>query len=642
MTLTLCIDEHDRLSTPVHIQGLHSVEHGSLVIHTTVDSSPADLARALLQGLGFSPKSHGWPGRTERAKVLAAAWLHGYQIRKVVIYGAWRLRSPSLDWLKDLQASTQAAITLVTAQGFSNTDLLRQRCAVEQTLEDLLCSAMPPRSTPPEPVSSVRLQSPLPPLPAAPLTSFIGEAGAAVANHQDFIAILGTFERVFQRAQKALNRDAGHHSFCVLIEDLLAAAQTTNDMIIQVRAAEAAALTAGLAVELDLKEICRIAYGRHNTNPRYHDTSSVIDDRVDPRLSATAAVALASAASHETLAGLELSDFNPETGELLIASTTIQIPPALTIPVRAQYHRQQLQRRVYLLSISSKRRPAHAIRGELVHKVPAAAAAASRAQALRAYQQAITCHDLNEDHDTQATAIAAQRDKSLFPDSLEHWLDQLDGHLEDIALRYRLPTHAGRGDLDRHSPDRRGTETIEALSGVKPSTLPVSDYRRKDPEEDARRLHALLLQHGGPIKRSNLYFALEWSARRTQGALKQLERHLRTLGSVVVEEPPDYIILRALHDNQIDQALQTIRTREHAETGLRPRAAQLLRKTAHAHPMAFPALPSDDPKAGAQTELCQAGITWIYQRRLILRNDVAMTLGNHSRNTAFQAQTPVG
>jgi hypothetical protein len=426
------------------------------------------------------------------------------------------------------------------------------------------------------------------------------------------------------------------------VEELLAAARTTNDMIIQVRAVEAAALTVGLAVEVDLKEICRIAYARRDTNPRYHDTKSVIDDRADPRLPATAAIALATAASHETLANLELSDFDPDTGEISIASAPIQLPPALAIPVRAQHHRQHLQRRVHLLSISSKRRPAHAIRSELIEKAPAAAAAASRAQALRAYQHAITCHDLNNERGTQAAVIDADIGRSLSPDSLEHWLDQLDGHLEDIALRYRLPTNTARGQLDRHGRDRRGTETIEALSGVKPSTLPVSDYTRQDPKEDARRLHAILLQHGGPIKRSNIYFALEWSATRTQNALGQLKRHLLTLGSVVVEEPPDYIILRALHDNQTDQALQTIRTREHAETGLRPRAAQLLRKLANAHPLAFPALPSDDPDAGAQTELCQAGITWVYERRLILRNDVAMTLGNHTRKTAFQAQSPVG
>jgi hypothetical protein len=599
---TLCIDEQDRLGTPVHLQAFHNPQKGTVVMHTVVDTAPADLARALLHGIGFTRSTPGWPGRTPRAQQLASDWTYALEIQRIIVYGAWRLRQSSLDWMQTLQQDLRADVTLITASGFPNTERLRRAAHTEQSLQSLLKSTGPPEPPPTDADElPLRLEETVAPLPAAPMATFLAEAGAALKNKHHFVGVVYTFDRVREWIRKSLRSQPTHETFCDLLDDLLATARSVNDIIIQVRGAQAGALLAGLHAELDLQEICRIAYTRRDTSPHGHDTRTLMQLGVDPRIPAAAALAIATRSSCAALAALLVTDFDPATSAITLDGETSTIPNDLAAPVRAQHRRQTRKGYTHLLATSTRTPAAHWIRELLASRAPQAAAATTRDQALTAYKTAISCHPLDTLDDP------AREGRIRLPaDSLDRWEEEV-GH-----------------------------------RGVRGRVGPAGWDRQRTVEEDVQLLHAVILQYGGKIKRGDLYRALEWTAERTQSALEQLQQHLDPLGETITEKLPDYLEARAIDHCDVDRALQTLRARAQARDGLSSTAARILNRLVRAYPDRITALPDEHPDATAQAELCQADIASVADDQIWLDNTVAMTLGNHARHNTYKIRRDVG
>jgi hypothetical protein len=644
VTTTLCIDEQDRLSTPVHLQALHCLEQGSLVVHAVVGGSPADLARGLLESIGFAANTPGWPGRSARAMQLASAWIYAFEIKRIVIYGAWRLRQPSLDWMQELQQETAADVTLVTAGGFPNADTLRRAAHAEEPLRSLLESSevldtdLEKTSTGGQ-WSHRRLQTTVPPLPAAPVATFLAEAGAAL-EHSDFYRVALTFQDICHGIHEALRSQATHEEFCVLLDDLLATARSINDIIIQVRAAQAGALMAGLNVQLDLQEICRIAYPRRDTNPRYHDAQTLTKLGVDPRIAAAAALAIATRCGCKAFAGLRVSDFDAATGTITINGKPMELPLHLVLPVRAQHYHQTEKGRHYLLARTTRAPAAHSVRKLLASSAPRAAAATTRKQALRAYLAAIVCESIDDISDPDDSLPVAM--SGLHPDSVDDWEDQVGKAAHDLAARFGLPIMPSGYRFDPGSAEGHQADALDTLTGVRSSPSPARTETDDAVDDDVRVLHAVLLRHGGKVSRRDLYRALRWTADRTQVALHQLQQHMPPLGEIITEEPPDYILARAIDHKEVDNALRILRAREQARDGLTTNAARLLYRLLLSYPERPVALPDGHPDAEAQAELCQAEITWFAHGKLALQNTVAMTFGNYSRHRSYQPRNDIG
>ncbi|MDX6484144.1 MAG: hypothetical protein QOE95_1915 [Gaiellaceae bacterium] len=84
-------DPDDRLGTVVQINCLADRQAGVLVGHAAPRGLSAALPQDLLLALGHRDSARNWPGSSATAWVLARAWMAGFQIGQLVVYGAWRL-----------------------------------------------------------------------------------------------------------------------------------------------------------------------------------------------------------------------------------------------------------------------------------------------------------------------------------------------------------------------------------------------------------------------------------------------------------------------------------------------------------------------------------------------------------------------
>lgn len=632
MTITLCIDEQDQLATPLHLQALHSLEQRTLVVHTIVSGGAPDLARGLLASMGFSPQTPGWPGRTRRALALATAWVYGYEIELIVIYGAWRLHQHALNWLGELAADTGTAITMITCPGFPNALLLRDLATREEPIETLFELAGEREHAENHPADApdcggVALERILPPLPAAPMATFIAEVGALLEDSADFSAVVQTFARAYEKTLQALRADGSREAFCAHLAELHAAAQGINDIIIQVRAAQAAALVAGVHVELDLIQHCQIAYPRQATGPSCHDARTLAERAVDPRFPAAAAVAITTGVSCEILRSLRVTDFDPTTGTIAVEQNALPLPAHLSAPVRAQHFRQREQKLELLFARGNDRRPSAAgIRGGLDRFMPQAVAASTRGQAPAAYSDAIRCWLPVEQDLAAGEAPEPTASVQLPGDSISHWVGQFSSTFDQIVRRAGLASKVSEGAPMPYPPHYRyQQQALRLLSGIQLTPEPGSDAESL--ERDVRFLHAVLIQHGARISRSDLYHALHWTADRTESTLTRLKGLLGPLSEVIAEEPPDYIMLRSIDDPAVTKTLGALSRRFHERDGLNPRAARLLRERILAHPQALSAsAPADVHERNARGELCRTGLANIQDTRIVLSDAVIMTL----------------
>jgi hypothetical protein len=632
MTITLCIDEHDQLATPLHLQALHSLEQRTLVVHTIVGGGAPDLARGLLASMGFSKQTPGWPGRTQRALALSTAWVYGYEIELIVIYGAWRLHQHALRWLDELAARTGTAITLITCSGFPNYHLLKDVATSEESIESLFGLAdereQAERPCDASESGGIALERILPPLPAAPMATFIAEVGALLEDSADFSAVVHTFARVYERTLNALRADRSREAFCAHLAELHAAAKSMNDIIIQVRAAQAAALIEGIQVELDLQQHCQIAYPRHATGPSCHDAQTLAERAVDPRFPAAAAVAITTGVSCEILRSLCVADFDPSTATITVEGDALPVPAHLSAPVRAQHFRQREQKLELLFARGDDRCPsAHGIRGGLDRFLPRAVAATTRGRSADAYDAAIRCW-LPVDEDLVAREPPEGTQSIQLPaDSISHWVGQFSSSFDQIVRRAGLASKVTEGAPMPYPPHYRyQQEALRLLSGMRSTPERGSDD--EEPlERDVRFLHAVLVQHGGRVSRGDLYHALHWTADRTERTLTRLKALLAPISEVIAEEPPDYIMLRSIDDPAVTQTLRAVSRRSHERDGLTQRAAKLLRERILAHPEALSgSAPADAHERRASSELCRAGLANIQNTRLVLSDAVTMTL----------------
>jgi len=81
-------DPDDRLDSVVHINCLANRHAGVIVGHAAPRGVPKALPQDLLVALGHCRDAHRWPRTAAPSWRLARAWMAGFEIRHLVIYGA--------------------------------------------------------------------------------------------------------------------------------------------------------------------------------------------------------------------------------------------------------------------------------------------------------------------------------------------------------------------------------------------------------------------------------------------------------------------------------------------------------------------------------------------------------------------------
>jgi hypothetical protein len=114
MTIRLFEDPDDRLSTVVQINCLASRDRGVLVGHVPPGQHGAKLPQDLLVAMGHSPAAGDWPRSATTGWRAARAWMAGFEITELILYGAWRIKSPLARILADIARDDGIRVSLVT------------------------------------------------------------------------------------------------------------------------------------------------------------------------------------------------------------------------------------------------------------------------------------------------------------------------------------------------------------------------------------------------------------------------------------------------------------------------------------------------------------------------------------------------
>lgn len=190
MTIRLFEDPDDRLSTVVQINCLASRDRGVLVGHVPPGQHRAQLPQDLLVAMGHSPTADDWPRSAATGWRAARAWMAGFEITELILYGAWRIKSPLARILTDIARDDGIRVSLVTLAS------MRRRLPAElgdiksEPLDRLIDRPRTPVKQTSTADTTLPLPDGLPPLPPADVTCFVSECGGCIPDRKlanDFV-----------------------------------------------------------------------------------------------------------------------------------------------------------------------------------------------------------------------------------------------------------------------------------------------------------------------------------------------------------------------------------------------------------------------------------------------------------------------
>ena len=236
-------DLQDRPDTVIRINALTDRNAGILVGHAAPAGCAETLPQDLLLMLGHNNAAAGWPQTSKSAWRLARAWMHGLEIRDLVIYGAWRLNDSDAATLTQIANDDDINVSLVTTRAMRR--LPRSFKALTMLPVEHVFYAVAARlSSDPTVTGGVdhqmRLPRGLPPLPAADATCFQAECASCIESEQLWIKFARTFDAITSELRRELERAQTPELVLDVLEQKIRWARDSNDLIVAVRAVQLA------------------------------------------------------------------------------------------------------------------------------------------------------------------------------------------------------------------------------------------------------------------------------------------------------------------------------------------------------------------------------------------------------------------
>jgi hypothetical protein len=308
----LCLYEDDdsRLSTVVQINCLADRTAGVLVGHAPPSRCSALLPQDLLLALGHQSSARDWPATPNTGWRLARAWMAGFQINHLIIYGGWRITDHLAAVLSQIASSDAIRVSVVTLAA-KRRHLPSAFASLATEPVDAILQAPPNQIDPPRPSTHTTLPDELPPLPPADPTCFLSECSGCVEDNSMWRRLVWAFDAMIAASWDGLHRATSVSEVLDLLEHRLRCARTANDFLVETRAFQVTALHAGWHVSVPLRDVATAIAMALDTAPANHQRWPLLGD-VSPENQALAALAWATRSNASALSEAVIGDLDSD------------------------------------------------------------------------------------------------------------------------------------------------------------------------------------------------------------------------------------------------------------------------------------------------------------------------------------------
>ena len=298
------------------VNRLHDLGRGVIVVHPTPGRGGEGIARDVLHALGKRFRDRT-PRDPRRLRALAAIWLRAEWARELVIAAADR--RPEGDWrlLRELCTEAGARLTLVVERPANGGHVSELGDDVRELTLDELATEIPVLPRDPwglfDKSGSPDDRPGYPPVPDVDFAFFPSACTDLLPEH-DAAWVMRTFERArratllwleLRRGIEARHGPSPRHAHAFL-DTLVAPCATVDGAITSLRGAQAAFLLDGSLLEID-PDAFAVDHERHAGAPATNATATLLRSYAEPHLAAVGALASASRANADQLAGLTLA-----------------------------------------------------------------------------------------------------------------------------------------------------------------------------------------------------------------------------------------------------------------------------------------------------------------------------------------------
>lgn len=636
MTLKLLVDAEDRLHTVGQINAIASRQRGVLVVHAPPIDPELGLATQLLQAIGFSHHATAWPRSSRVGWELARAWLRGFEISHVVVYGGWRLSSATVKILARIASEDQIEIEIVTvASARSNEpDLLKS--LPTGTVEELIARYADQQLQPDfaEPETVPRLPKSLPTLPPVDVTRFLAECAGCLQQPGDWQSLLVVFDRERALASRELVGPDRPELILASLERRIRRSHDYNGLLVAIRALQNQALRDGWHLQVPMRTTSLAAAMSLATA----DTTSSVWPRtsvVDPQLQALSTVMMISdGAPLGTIVKLTHTELADDLS--LIAGDPVDgyARAILRAHLWLQRHRKFHDSGMLFTSARGRRLTGSAARAMLDAVDPDAVRASEQGpdRLGDALRRLTSITDLRTNPGTSDEEPADTR-RVLRNARYGDWLVESGGI--DAESWTGLP---GRMSDERFVDSSSAYRpAIDAALGfpAPPGRLldagtidrpPMPFDEQKGHDVDPIRLHSLLLRTGGTADRQSLLRGFSWSAERLDAAAELLADRLEKTAEVLARPLDGRIELRVRTDYESCEAVKTVLARTDCDHGPSLTSMRLLWQLTKRSLPAFQAGESgltEDEVRSAYAELQDRGLVTTDRRGMVCLTDLA-------------------
>jgi hypothetical protein len=288
-----------------------------IVVYPTPGRGGEGIARDVLQALGKRFRDRA-PRDPRRLMALAAIWLCAQCARELVIAAADR--HPAADWrlLRDLASDAGVRLTLVVERCASSDHVAElgddvRELTLSELVEELPLAAPPDKWGLFDESGSPDDRRGCPPVPDVDFALFPSACTDLLPEHDAFW-VMTAFERARQATMLWLELRRGiedrhgpstRHAHAFL-DTLVAPCVTIDGAITSLRGAQAAFLLDGTLLEID-PDAFAVDHEAHAGAPATSATATLLRSYPEPHLAAAGALASATKANPDQIAGLTLS-----------------------------------------------------------------------------------------------------------------------------------------------------------------------------------------------------------------------------------------------------------------------------------------------------------------------------------------------
>ena len=572
-------DPDDRLGTVVQINCLANREAGVIVGHAPPSGLREALPQDLLLALGHRESAKRWPRTAGPAWTLARAWMAGFQVSHLIIYGAWRLTEKLVEMLREIAAVDGVDVNLVTLATMSDRLPSQLASLPADPVNVLLDGVGVPRPVADRasPGVGVRLPDGLPPLPPADITCFRTECEGCIDDRELWLQFVESFDSLTDSLSRQIGDASSADGLLELLEQQLRQARGNNEVLVRVRAFQIAALLEEWHVQIPLRDVGLATAMALNTDTANHPDWPLAAN-IEPQAQAIAALALATRRASEQLSAATIGDVDANAKTFDGEPIAPALRPAIRAQTWMQARRGMGEADPLFCTKNGKPLRVNAIRGVLDEISPEA----FRASALGPTRLGRRLAQLVEITHVAADSELGGDDRAtcgLLPSaSYRSWVRENGGS----TLNGDTGLPDGHGQDSGLDAPRAYRQAMEIATGFAEPPRWPSNRRssalgaREHLDADSARLHSVLLQAGGGADRLSLLHGLQWSAQHLHTAERTLRTNLSGTAEVLAATVDGRLEVRVRTDPVTDAALAKVRRRDDCDRGLSPVGSRLL------------------------------------------------------------------